>query len=127
MFTRIADHVDFIRKDPLRLKTATASFLVETRKLDRQNERSLRELRMPALVLLAEKDEIVNAPAVAAQLRQVNGIDLRTIRDAWHSMEFAPSAEKLAQEIVSWMAASMSAKPEKRGDGYAESAKAGIQ
>jgi acylglycerol lipase len=110
MFTRIADHLDFIRKDPLRLRTATASFLVETRKLDSQNKRTLKELRIPTLVLLAERDEIVNVPAVEAQLRKVNGIDMRTIPDTSHSMEFAPSAEKLAHEIVSWTSASTNAK-----------------
>ena len=103
MFTQIPDQLDFIRKDPLRLKTATAKFLVETKKLDRHIDRNINKVRVPTLALLAEKDVIVNTPAVEAQLRNINGVDLHTIPNTWHSMEFLPSGEKLAREIVLWM------------------------
>jgi alpha-beta hydrolase superfamily lysophospholipase len=103
MFTGEPECVEFIRTDPLRLKSATARFLAETRKLDWQNGRRLRRLRMPALALLAGSDQIVDTPRVEALLRKTGAVEIRTLAGAHHSVEFAPTGETVAQAIRQWM------------------------
>lgn len=102
MFTPRIEGAEFIRRDPLRLRQATARFLVETRKLDRANERVLSALGAPALVLLAGDDQIVDTPTVGRRLREVDGMKIRIFPGYPHSMEFAPTSEALAEEIHRW-------------------------
>lgn len=103
MFSSVPGCVEFIRTDSLRLKAATARFFVQTRRLDRRNNRAVRRLDMPTLALLAEKDQIADTPLVEALLTTIPAAEVRTLLGADHSMEFAPTGGLVAQAILEWM------------------------
>jgi acylglycerol lipase len=103
MFTTVPESIEFIRTDPLRLRSVTARFLAETRKLDWENVRKLRELSVPTLALLAGDDQIVDTPTVQALLMTVGAVEARVRAGACHSMEFPPTGAALAEEIGEWL------------------------
>jgi alpha-beta hydrolase superfamily lysophospholipase len=105
MFTEESPYCDLIRWDDLRLKEATARFLYESRKLDRHILRRLRDLKVPTLVFLAGRDEIVDTPTVRASFERLcpDHVTLRTFSSACHSMEFGRWRQPLTKELVTWL------------------------
>jgi len=71
MFTTTPAYLDFIRHDPWRLKRVTARFLRTTFTLDRRFTRRGARLTIPVLLLLAERDVIIDNAKVEALVRCV--------------------------------------------------------
>ena len=71
MFTSTPEYLDFIRNDPWRLKRVTARFLRTTFALDRRNARRDARLTLPVLLLLAERDVIIDNAEVEGLVRRV--------------------------------------------------------
>jgi len=105
MFTDETPYAERIGRDHLRLRQATARFLAESWRLDRHVLRRLRNLTVPTLVLLAERDEIVDTPAVRALFQRScpDHVTLRLFSSACHSMEFGRWQKPLCNEIVGWL------------------------
>ena len=113
MFTDEILYSDLIGRDHLRLRQATARFLAESWRLDRRILRRLRTLTVPTLVFLAERDEIVDTPAVRALLQRscADHITLRLFSSACHSMEFGQWHQPLCNEMIRWLRSPRSLQP----------------
>jgi alpha-beta hydrolase superfamily lysophospholipase len=113
MFTDETPYVELIGRDHLRLRQATARFLAESWRLDRHVLRRLRNLTVPTLVILAERDEIVDTPAVRALFQRScpDHITLRLFSSACHSMEFGQWRQPLCKDIISWLRSPRSLQP----------------
>jgi alpha-beta hydrolase superfamily lysophospholipase len=119
LFTANPERLRYIAEDPLSLRDVTARFLFESRRLDAMARRAARAVRLPTLVLLAERDRIINntatrtlVGAMATRLRQgearlCRGEARRRVivyPDASHTLEFEPEPEKYFRDLVAWLA-----------------------
>ena len=118
LFTASPERLRYIAEDPLSLHDVTARFLFESRRLDALVRRAARKVRLPTLVLLAEKDRIINNEAtqtlisrVATRLRRgearlCRGEARRRVvvySGASHTLEFEPDPEKYFRDLVAWI------------------------
>jgi len=105
MFTTTPLYLRQIRMDPLRLRTASARFLVQSNALERDIERNLSENRLPILVLLAGRDQIIDNTAVTTLLhRSAVKPDIIIYEDQTHSIQF-DAPEWMVRDIVHWLKA----------------------
>src|SRR5438067_3429192 len=70
LFTATPRWLDFLRHDPLSLHEATARFLVESVRLDAYLRFTPRHVRVPVLLLLAERDRIIDNARTADYVRR---------------------------------------------------------
>ncbi len=108
MFTRTPQHVQYLRNDPLRIKQATAAFLMQSRKLDRYIDARIVEGALPVLLFLAGKDQIIDNEGVARLLKRMGHNDMRTItyNDQVHSIQF-DAPERMVEDIDEWLASQL--------------------
>ncbi len=93
MFTANPERVRFAESDPLRLKEATATFLLASRRLDRIAQRlGASGWRGPLHVLLAGRDRIIDNERTRAFVRALDLPHRRIsdFADASHTLEFEP-------------------------------------
>jgi alpha-beta hydrolase superfamily lysophospholipase len=116
LFTANPERLRYIAEDPLSLRDVTARFLFESRRLDALARRAARAVRLPTLVLLAEKDRIINNAATRTLIAG-HGTDSCRARgampaarrrvivypDASHTLEFEPDPEKYFRDLVAWI------------------------
>ncbi len=119
MFTRNPHFLARIERDPLRLREATARFLWESRRLDRQIESEIGEFRTPVLLLLAGDDVIIDNAATAALLARGQSplITIRRYPGLPHSLQFEIPAA-IARAMDEWITGLDAARPgSSRGSG----------
>ena len=106
MFTTTPRYLDYIENDPLRLTSATAGFFWETRRLDRHIDANVAALRLPALLLLAGRDRIIDNAATRALLARAAGADIEVVDypDQTHSVQF-DDPDRLVADMDRWMRA----------------------
>ncbi len=103
MFTNDPLWQEAIRRDPLRLHSATARFFWETRRMDRWNRAHIVKNCIPALLFLAGQDRIVNNDAVLDFLRRgQQKLAVRRYADQTHSIQLEEPA-RLAGDIDRWL------------------------
>jgi pimeloyl-ACP methyl ester carboxylesterase len=100
MFTNTPGYFEFIRRDPWRLKRVTARFLRTTLELDHRIARRDSRLSMPALVLLAGRDRIIDNAGVAAIVRRLQPeAQLYSFDEAEHAVIF-DCVDDVAEQIL---------------------------
>jgi len=104
MFTTTPQYLDYIRRDPLRLRYASARFFFETVRLDWHNERMIADNRTPILLLLAENDRIIDNPAVREFLEQSgsDSLDIIDYENQTHSIQF-DAVERMVGDMHRWI------------------------
>ncbi len=108
MFTKNPPYLEFIEKDPLRLKEATTSFFVQSFFMGRQAERSAKFINLPVLLLQSGSDEIVDNPKVEQWYEQLKTTQktMRIFPDADHSLDFDQTWFKEYTHLLSeWLLA----------------------
>jgi acylglycerol lipase len=81
---------DFLRRDPLRLKNATANFYAETFKLGVLSYFSAPAIDLPTLIIQSEKDAIVDVRFVRNWFSRLSSAEKKflTLSEATHSLDF---------------------------------------
>jgi alpha-beta hydrolase superfamily lysophospholipase len=103
MFTSTPRHLDFIRRDPLRLHDVSAAFLWQSRRLDRLLARPATRVRAPMLVVLAGHDRIIdNAKTRRFLARHAPAAEVLEYPDQTHSIQL-DAPERLVRDVLGWM------------------------
>lgn len=104
MFTADPYWQGLIRRDPLRLRAATARFFFESRRLDRTIRRGIERNSIPILLVLAGHDRIVDNPAIVCLLGRGRqpAMNIRLYEDQTHSIQFEAPA-RLVRDMHDWM------------------------
>jgi len=105
LFTATPQWLDFLRGDPLSLHRATARFLVESFRLDRYLRSAPAHVSVPVLLLLAEKDRIIDNAATRRYVQQFATSDLNIIEyaGAHHTLEFEPDPGRFVTDLIDWL------------------------
>lgn len=106
-YTRNATFLDYIRRDPYRLVTASSRFFWETGRLDRARDRLATGLSLPILLQIGEEDPIMDAAATCAWLQRLSAPDRTSVvyRGAAHTLDFEPEPTVRAYraDLVGWL------------------------
>lgn len=105
MFTTTPRFLSFIREDPLRLTYVSARFLMQGVSLDRQIRRRIQDRQVPALLVLAGGDRIIDNGAVLELLGGSDRADLAVLSypEQTHSVQM-DAPERLSKDMLAWMA-----------------------
>jgi pimeloyl-ACP methyl ester carboxylesterase len=104
MFTTTPRYLDYITRDPLRLKYATAKFLIESRRLDGYIDDLISNLRVPVQLFLAGGDKLIDNEGVRRVLEQPaeNKLEIVNYEDQTHSIQL-DAPERLVRDIIGWL------------------------
>jgi alpha-beta hydrolase superfamily lysophospholipase len=105
LFTSTPRWQEYIREDPLSLRTATARFLVSSVHLDIVLKRCPAHVRVPVLTLLAGHDRIIDNARTRAYVGRFATTDRRIIDypDAHHTLEFEPDPAPMFEDVRRWL------------------------
>lgn len=104
MFTTTPRNFEFIQKDPLRLKYASARFFFESHRFDDYIDSRISGLRLPVQLFLAGGDTVIDNEGVRRVLEQGarDKLEIVTYEDQTHSIQL-DAAERMVQDIVRWL------------------------
>lgn len=106
MFTTTPYYLDYIKQDPLRNDSASASFLMQSRDLDGYIIDNIAKNPKPTLLFLAGNDQIIDNVGVVQLLQEnANNEQPLTIIDypeQTHSIQF-DATEQLVKDINAWI------------------------
>jgi alpha-beta hydrolase superfamily lysophospholipase len=105
MFTHTPERIEFIRTDPLMLRECTARFFIESVRMDRFLRRNAARVEVPALLLLAKDDPIIDNES-CLKLFQRFGSSRKKIRvfpAVGHTLEFEKDIGFLVGALTAWM------------------------
>ena len=104
MFTTDPVHLDYIKNDPLKLHTASASFFMQSRRMDKLVAKTDDAKHPPMLVFLAGKDRIIDNEATRALVTRDPGRAVTVIDypDQTHSIQL-DAPERLTRDIIRWI------------------------
>ncbi len=107
LFTANPDRRQFIRDDPLALRAASARLLFESRRMDVYLHFAARHVTVPVLVLLAERDCIIDNPATRRFVGRFPATDRTVIEypNAHHTLEFEPGGPPFLEDLTGWLSA----------------------
>jgi alpha-beta hydrolase superfamily lysophospholipase len=105
LFTATPRWQRFIRDDPLSLRRATARLLFESARLDHYVKRAPRQMHLPVLLLLAERDRIIDNEATRQFINRFAATDRQIIEypGAHHTLEFEPDPERFVRDLLNWL------------------------
>ncbi len=105
LFTQTPRWLEFLRHDTLGLHEATARFLVESVRLDGYLRFVPRHVRVPVLLMLAERDRIIDNARTAAYVRGFASAAKQIIEypGAQHTLEFEPDPSRFLDDLTQWM------------------------
>ena len=105
LFTDNPDGQAFIANDPLGLRAATATLLASSAFLDRMVARIPPRVHQPALLMLADRDRIVNNPRTLQYWTRVASTRKQVIRypDGHHTLEFDADPSRYARDLAGWL------------------------
>lgn len=105
LFTGTPRWQAFIRTDPLSLRRATARLLVESVRLDAYVRLAPSWVRVPVLLLLAERDRIINNQWTRAFLDRFAAADRMVVEypNANHTLEFEPAPDTFIADVRRWL------------------------
>jgi alpha-beta hydrolase superfamily lysophospholipase len=105
LFTSNPSRQKFIQEDPLSLRQATARLLVESVRLDGYLQLAARYVKIPILVMLAEKDRIIDNVRTRRLIARFTSPDKKIIEypGAHHTLEFEPNPEVYLDDLFNWL------------------------
>jgi alpha-beta hydrolase superfamily lysophospholipase len=104
LFTATPRWQEYVRTDPLSLRQATARLLVESVRLDGYLRFSTEHVRVPLLVLLAERDRIIdNARTRRFVERFPAPKEVIEYPGAHHTLEFEPHPDRWIEDLLRWL------------------------
>jgi alpha-beta hydrolase superfamily lysophospholipase len=105
LFTANEQRQAFIRDDPLALRRATARLLVSSVILDIAARRSQKAVTVPALLLLAGQDRIVDNAKTRDYFARLASLDREVIEypQAHHTLEFEPDPTPVFADLARWL------------------------
>lgn len=105
LFTSDPKRQVFIAADPLTIHEATARLLVESVRLDGYIRRFGSKLRLPVLLLLADRDRIIDNSRTRAFLFRWCSQDRFIIEypRTEHTLEFEPRPERFVDDLRAWL------------------------
>jgi alpha-beta hydrolase superfamily lysophospholipase len=105
LFTANPKWLQFLREDPLRLHEATARLLLESARLDGYLRFVTKYIRVPILLMLAEKDRIIDNGRTRRYIERWPATDKEIIEyeGAHHTLEFEPEPERFVKDLVRWL------------------------
>ncbi|MFH0943819.1 MAG: alpha/beta fold hydrolase [Planctomycetota bacterium] len=104
MFTETPEVLEKLRRDPLRLRYASARFFYQSLRLDGLVDDLIGQNRCPIELFLAGKDQIIDNEAVLELLRRGAGGPLKEVlyEDQTHSIQF-DATDRLVRDMVAWI------------------------
>jgi alpha-beta hydrolase superfamily lysophospholipase len=105
LFTATPRWLGFLRDDPLTLRRASARFLIESVRLDGYLRFCRKYVRDPLLLLLAERDRIIDNGRTRRFVENLPVADKQIIEyaGAHHTLEFEPAPERFIQDVTHWL------------------------
>lgn len=105
LFTDDPDEQSYIEEDAFGLRTATARFLYESRRLERYAGSAFAGIRIPLLLLLAGRDQIVDNAAVERLYSSCASGDkaMKVYEQARHTLEFDRCRQEYFDDLVKWL------------------------
>lgn len=105
LFTGSPEWQDFIARDPLSLRQASASLLAASRIIDFGVRRAPSRIIRPVLLMLAGHDRIVDNDRTRAYFDRMDRSLLTVVDypDAHHTLEFEPDPDTYARDLLAWM------------------------
>ena len=87
------------------MRQATARFLVESVRLDGYLHLASRSVKIPILVMLAEKDRIIDNVRTRRFIERFSSPDKKIIEylGAHHTLEFEPDPEVYLNDLLTWL------------------------
>ena len=104
MFTTTPQNSQFIQRDPLRLRYATAGFFFESHRFDGYIDSRISNLRLPVQLFLAGKDTIIDNEGVRRVVEKgaQDKLEIVTYQDQTHSIQL-DAAERMVEDILEWL------------------------
>jgi alpha-beta hydrolase superfamily lysophospholipase len=104
MFTTTPVYLEYIRNDPLRLRSATVRFFWQSRRLDKTVDRNIAGNRLPVQLFLAGNDTIIDNDGVLQVLEQGRepGLDVLWYADQTHSIQM-DAPQRLVNDMADWI------------------------
>jgi lysophospholipase len=104
MFTTNPGYLQFIREDPLSLRTVTARFYFETFLWDRSLIKQ-RNLTLPLLIMLSGQDPIVDQERIQCWFDQVTSPNKQFMLypDFGHLLDFEERRQQYWDDLLSWL------------------------
>lgn len=106
LFTDVPYHLKFIAEDALRLRKATARFLLASHLMERRLDDWAAAVRCPTLLLLADDDPIIDNARTLALLQRRIPTDRLTVKrfaSAVHTLEFTSDPSDYFQTLIDWI------------------------
>lgn len=105
MFTANPKYLEFIRKDPIRLRYISARHLLDITLMDRALKRATENIKAPVLLLLAGIDDILDMGAVDAWFDSIPSPDKtkRTFNNCRHILTFEEKSQDVITCIADWI------------------------
>jgi alpha-beta hydrolase superfamily lysophospholipase len=105
LFTANPERREYIAKDPLALREATARFLIESVKFDVYLRRVPRHVRVPVLLMLAGEDRIIDNARTRRYVERFATDDKSIIEypEAHHTLEFEPDPTSIFADLTRWI------------------------
>ena len=105
LFTATPHWLEFLRHDPLSLRLATARLLIESVRLDGYLRFVPKYVKVPVLMLLAEKDRIIDNARTRRYVARFATAEKEIIEylGAHHTLEFEPDPEVYLRDLLRWL------------------------
>lgn len=105
LFTATPRWQEFLRNDPKAIRQATARFLLESARLDGYLRFVPKYVTLPVLMLLAERDRIINNARTRAYFDRFAASDKQITEypGAHHTLEFEPNPDKFIGDVRAWL------------------------
>ena len=104
LFTESEHWRRFLRTDPLSLHEATARMLFQSNSLDIYLRRAWRWVKAPTLLMLAEKDRIIDNAKTRRYVEKFRcEKDIIEYPEAHHTLEFEREEHPFLEHLISWL------------------------
>jgi alpha-beta hydrolase superfamily lysophospholipase len=105
LFTDTPRWLEFLRNDPLALHQATGRLLGASLRLDRYVQYVPRHFHLPVLLMLAEKDRIIDNTPTRRFVERFGSADKEIIEytGAHHTLEFEPDPDRFVNDLIRWL------------------------
>ncbi len=104
LFTASPKWQRYIAEEPLGLRTATARLLFASLGLDVYLRRAWKLVTLPVLLMLTEKDQIIDNVRVRRYVEQLPAREKQIIEyaNAHHTLEFEPEGHHFVGDLLKW-------------------------
>jgi alpha-beta hydrolase superfamily lysophospholipase len=104
LFTESEHWRGFLRNDPLALHEATARMLFQSNSLDLYLRRAWKWVTIPTLLMLAERDRIIDNTQTRRYVEKLPGPkQVIEYPGAHHTLEFEPDGHPFVNDLLAWM------------------------